>query len=404
MSGKIYMTIIGAGLIGCALAYRLSGELGTKRDIVVIEKNNQVNAENQSSRNSGVIHSGIYYPQDIGPLKAALCLKGNRLLYGFCKRYGVPHKKTGKLMVATDKMEEEYLEDVYRIAGQNRVPDVEMIGPREISCLEPNVTGKRALYIPTAGIVEPTLLIKKLHQLAEDNGVIFLMENEVTGIGHSGSDFSITIKSRSGDEVFKTHMVVNAAGLYSDEIAGIINPSSPYIIDAIKGESAKFYCSAREDIKMSGLNVYPVPFGYYPDGEKLVAPFSEFKNLFYHGRVHKSAGVHLSPTIDMQGSDYMIGDTVTVGPAYSRPRDKEDYSSTRDAGYYHSMVKSFFPGIKPEDISLHQAGIRAKLSGFYDFVIERDPGFKNFINLTGIDSPGLTASLAIAGYTANLIL
>ncbi len=105
----------------------------------------------------------------------------------------------------------------------------------------------------------------------------------------------------------------------------------------------------------------------------------------------------------MKENDFIVGDTVIIGPAYSKPKDREDYSQTREGKYYLEMIRTFFPNLKLEDISLHQAGIRAKLKDYYDFIIERDSEYPNFINLVGIDSPGLTASLAIAKYVKELL-
>ena len=195
MSEKVNITIIGAGVIGCALAYTLSRDIGGSRDIVVIERNRQVNGENQSSRNSGVIHAGVYYPRSSGPLKARLCVEGNRMLYDFCLRYDIPHKKCGKLIVATDSLEQEYLEDVYRIAKDNGVPGVKIIDKSKIKGLEPNVDGISALYVPTSGIIEATALVNRLHDLAEDSGVIFLTGNNVTGIKYAGGLFKVRIES-----------------------------------------------------------------------------------------------------------------------------------------------------------------------------------------------------------------
>ena len=403
MSEKVNITIIGAGVIGCALAYCISRDTGSSKDIVAIEKNKQINGENQSSRNSGVIHAGVYYPNNIGPLKAKLCVEGNRMLYDFCVEYNIPHKKCGKLIVATDSLEEQYLEDVYEIAKRNRVPDLRLIDKKEIKKMEPNVEGTSALYVPTSGIIESTSLVNKLYRLSEEAGVMFLAGNKVTSIKPVDDLFEVNIQSEIDSEVFLTEMVINCAGLYSDDIARMINPESPYHMDPVKGESASFYRSSNSSVEMDGLNVYPVPFGYLPDGSKLMVGFDEFKRLFKEGNIHKSVGVHLTPTFDIRDGKFIIGDTVTMGPAYSVPKDRDDYSSTRDTGYYYSMVKPFFPNIELEDISLHQAGIRAKLSGYYDFVIERDPIYNNFINLIGIDSPGLTSSLAIAEYTLKMI-
>ena len=403
MSVKVDITIVGAGVIGCAVAYRIASEYTGSKDIVVVERNSQINGENQSSRNSGVIHAGVYYPSDVGPLKAKLCVEGNRMLYEFCKSHNIPHKMCGKLLIANDALEEEYLYDVHRIASENNVPDLEIIGQKDIAALEPNVNGVRALYVPTSGVIESTSLVNKLYDLSEEKEVMFLVGNKVTKIEPHNSGFEVTIESANDKEVFQTETLINSAGLYADEIARMANPNCPYRMDPVKGESASFYKSARDDISMNGLNIYPVPFGYLPDGERLRVGFREFKKLFDEGKVIKSVGVHLTPTFELSGDEYMIGDTVTIGPAYSTPKNREDYIATREPAYYHSMVNPFFPNIRLEDVKLHQAGIRAKLAGHYDFVIERDPVHKNIINLIGMDSPGLTSALAIANHIAKMI-
>ena len=125
MSDDVLISIIGGGVIGCAVALEISKHV--RSDIVVIEKNPQINGENQSSRNSGVVHAGIYYPKDIGPLKAKLCVEGNRLIYDFCKENSIPCIKTGKLIIATDKLEEEYLYDVLDTGRDNGVPDLQIL-------------------------------------------------------------------------------------------------------------------------------------------------------------------------------------------------------------------------------------------------------------------------------------
>jgi glycerol-3-phosphate dehydrogenase len=306
-------------------------------------------------------------------------------------------------VVATDELEEEYLEDVLRIAQENKVPDVRKIDKKGIKDLEPNVKGVSALYVPTSGVIEATSYISKLYKLAEDSGVMFLTGNEVTGIKAAGGNFEMTIQSSSGPEVFQTGTLINSAGLFSDEIARMADPESKYLMEPVKGESAKFYSASRDGLNMNGHNVYPVPFGYLPDGKKLRVSFAEFQDRFNKGKVNKSVGVHLTPAFDYEGGKPVIRNTITVGPAYSAPGNKEDYSSTRNTGYYHSMVVPFFPNIKKQDLSLHQTGIRAKLKDCYDFVIENSPKYKNLINLIGIDSPGLTSSLAIAEHAAKLI-
>jgi L-2-hydroxyglutarate oxidase LhgO len=155
---------------------------------------------------------------------------------------------------------------------------------------------------------------------------------------------------------------------------------------------------------MNGLNVYPVSCGYLPDGEKLRVDFKEFQKQLELGKVHKSTGVHLTPTFEIKENKYVVGDTVIAGPAYTKPKDREDYSHKREEKYYLDMVRPFFPNLKLEDLGLHQTGIRAKLKDRYDFVIEKDPVFSNVINLVGMDSPALSASLAVAKYVKELLL
>jgi L-2-hydroxyglutarate oxidase LhgO len=401
MSEEIQITIIGGGVIGCAVAYELSRD--SDLEIALIERNRQINGENQSSRNSGVIHSGIYYSRKTGPLKARLCVEGNRLLYQFCREHSVPHKKTGKLVVATDKLEEEYLADIYKTALDNQVPGVKMISGRKVINYEPNVRAVSALYVPTTGIVEPTILVDRLYRIAESCGVMFLVGNEAVEIRPQGKSIKVKIKSDTGVEIFKTRLLINAAGLYSDDIARMINPASPYVMDPVGGEWGRFYRNKRDDILMNGLSVYPVSCGYLPDGERLRVGFKEFQKQLELDKVHKSTGVHLTPTFEIKENEYIVSDTVIVGPAYTRPKDREDYSPKREESYYLDMVRPFFPNLRLEDLGLHQTGIRAKLKDRYDFVIEKDPLFSNVINLVGMDSPALSASLAVAKYVKEML-
>ncbi|MBM3707042.1 MAG: NAD(P)/FAD-dependent oxidoreductase [Actinobacteria bacterium] len=402
---EIHITIIGAGAVGCAIAYELSRYFSDEksREIVVVEKNEQINGENQSSRNSGVIHAGIYYPKDFGPLKSKFCVEGNNLLYNFCSKYDVPCRKTGKLVVAVNKLEEEYLEDVYRIAVENQVSGVRYLSKEEIKKFEPNVEGISALYVPASGIVEPTCLVSRFYKIAEENGAIFLEGSRVVEV-EPECDFSyIGIKTRTGTERFRTRFLINSAGLYSDEVAKMINPESPYEMEPVKGEWAKFYSTRRPDIMINGLNVYPVPAGYTPDGVKLSISLKEFNKLFKENKITRSVGVHLSPTFSLDRGRHVIGDTIIVGPAYSRPKDKEDYAHSKNEKTLLDAVISFFPNLRIEDISLHQTGIRAKLKNHYDFVIESDRKYTHCVNLVGIDSPGLTSCLSIARYVKEII-
>jgi L-2-hydroxyglutarate oxidase LhgO len=398
MTTSIDIAIIGAGVVGSAIAYELSkkGSL----EICLIDKNPHIPGENQSSRNSGVIHAGIYYPKDKGPLKVQFCVQGNALMYEFCSHHKISCRKTGKLVVATNTLEEEYLMDVLRIAVENSVPGVKLISHSQIKEIEPNVEGIMALYVPSSGIVDASTLVEKLAYLSEQQGVFLLPGTEVIDIKAKANSVVLTTKCGNNHETIEARLLINAAGLYSDVIAKLINPESPYEMAPIKGEAAKFYMTKRDNLLMHGMNVYPVPYGYLADGSRLEVPFSEFKTLFEQGKITKSVGVHLSPTFDANGN---ISSTVTVGPAYSSVKSKEDYTESRELSYYVSMVKSFFPHLLESDLELHQVGIRAQLKDKYDFVIEKDKKYPHCINLVGIDSPGLTSSLAIAEYVTKLI-
>ncbi|MBI4447490.1 NAD(P)/FAD-dependent oxidoreductase [Candidatus Woesearchaeota archaeon] len=401
MSEKIKFAIIGGGVVGCAVAYELSKVY--RNDICVLERNLKIPGENQSSRNSGVIHAGIYYNKEDEPLKAKLCIGGNKLLYEFCAKYAVPCKKTGKLVVAINKREEEFLDDLLSNALANNVSGIRKIGGEEVKAFEPNVDAKSALYVPTTGIIDPASLVGKLQFLSESNNTIFLAGNKVVNIKPGEESFELTTQSGNRIETFETEFLINAAGLYSDDVARMVNPDAPYKIVPTRGESAKFY--KRNDTFMNGLSVYPVPEGYYNQtGKKAHVSLKIFKALLEKGKVARTVGAHLTPTFDLIEGEQVVGRTVTIGPVKTVGLGKEDYGSNlKSEREYWKRVKKFFPNLKGECIHLHQAGIMAVLEGHKDFVIERDSKFPNCINLIGIDSPGLTSCLAIAKYVKEIL-
>ena len=355
------ITIIGGGVIGCAIAYELSGDY----EVLLVEKN-QIPGENQSSRNSGVIHAGIYYEPD--SLKARLCVEGNRLLYDFCETNGVSHKKTGKLIVATNSEEETCLENLLERANQNGVPGVRLITREEARDYESNVRAHSALYVPTSGIIDSASLVGKLRNLSTE--VNFLDKRKVVWI----SENKITLNS---GETFETDLIINAAGLYAEDISRLTNPKKSYGLTAFRGEASKFYADPDTSVSM---NVYPVP-----------------REVESGGETFQTLGVHLTPTLDLESN---LSQTITVGPAYVGGVEKEDYSHSLDKQHFLDSVAPFFPNLTLEDLSLHQTGIQVKRSESHDFIIEREG---NIINLIGIDSPGLTASLAIAKHVKELM-
>lgn len=378
MSTRISIAIVGGGAVGCAVAWALSKEYS---NVFVFEKNPAISrGDNQSSRNSGVIHSGIYYDQETRPEKAALCVEGNRLLYGFCNRFRVPALKVGKLIVATEEIEEEELDQYLERARENGVPRVERISGDRVKEIEPNVRARSALCVHTAGILDPTALVYRLHTLASRQGVHFITGTEVVGAESNGELIRLCLSYPDGrKEDVEARTVVNAGGIYGDCIARMADPDSPYELDPVSGVSYKFYRHKRPELMLNGTNVYPIP--------RYVAT--------QHGR-HFTVGVHLTPTFGETGYPPVLGTTVTVGPRLVPMGERNPKTEAKSSPEsFVNSIRPFFPGLRVNDLLWHQSGLQARLKGYLDFVISSLPTSPNFINLLGIDSPGLTSCLAI---------
>jgi L-2-hydroxyglutarate oxidase LhgO len=386
MSDHLEITVVGAGVIGTAVAHLLARQ---GREVFVIEKNPGVTqGENQSSRNSGVIHAGLYYDKDTRPLKARLCAEGNKLLYEFCERYDLPHLACGKLVVATKEEDLPAMEIYKERALGNGVP-CEKISGEAAREREPLVNALAALWLPSSGIIDPTAYLHQLYALASADGAQFLTQTEVTRAKPGPEGIEITLKYRDGAmDSFLTKRLINCAGLYSDDLARLVNPDSAYSIDPMRGEAACFYRSKRPELAMGDLNIYPTPY-----------------QLHMPGGTYWTVGVHLTPTLEpLPGGGAQPGSTITVGPLNRTAKDKEDYGGDyRPMEDFHKQVADFFPGLKPDDLQPYQAGIQARLSGHQDWVLEFDAKHPACLNLLGFDSPGLTGSLAIAREVRGLL-
>lgn len=395
--GKQKVIIIGAGAVGSAIAYTLSQN--NKFEITVLEKNETIPGVNQSSRNAGVIHAGIYYSKEKEPLKSRLCVEGNKLMYEFCAREGVPHKKVGKLIVATNEREKEYLMYFFESAKANKVPGIKIISEKEIKKLEPNLNAISAIYVPSSGIVDAKKLVKKYKELAEKNGAKFITSTEVLDIKPQDGGFSVEARSEKMNKSFTADIVINSAGLSSDVIAKMINEDSPYELLPTRGEFVQF--ENVSDVRV-GMNVYPAPYGFYTEtGEKAHVGLEEFLELYKQGIVTRTVGVHVTPTIN---EDLTLGSIAIVGPVKSVKTERDDYTNNlKDEEVYHEKISSYLPGIKLGHLKKHYTGIMASEKNFKDFIIEKDKNYPNFINLIGIDSPGMTSSLAIARHVAQLM-
>ncbi len=369
--------------MGCWLALELSKK---ESDIFLFEKNvGIIQGENQSSRNSGVNHAGLNYDLQTRPLKAKLCVKGNKLWQEFCSKYGLPFLKVGKLMVALTESEEHELDIYYRRSVENGVPEVRKISGQQAREFEPNVTARSALFIPSSGIFEPTSLLRQVYFLAASQGVQFMTATEIVDMESEHDRPAIKIRYRDGKtDWMGARKVINAAGVHAIEIANMIDKEFPLKAALIRGDSMKFYRKARPELYMRGVNIYPTP-------RTVNTPF---------GPQH-TVGVHITPMFDCIDGHFIIGDTVMVGPKLipvSRANDFQTPMPEPEAFIEHT---NFFPQLRADDLTPNFGGVQARLDGYSDFYTARDRKCPNIIHLIGIDSPGFTSAPAIARHVKN---
>jgi L-2-hydroxyglutarate oxidase LhgO len=369
MLAEIDVAIIGAGVIGLATAGEIAQE---KKGVFVFEKNRTFGLET-SSRNSEVIHAGIYYPED--SLKAKLCVEGKSLLYKLCDKHNIAYKKTGKIIVAADENEISWLEELYEQGRKNGVDDLVLLSRTELKKLEPNIEARAGLLSPSSGILDSYTLLKFLYSQAREKGARFVFDTEVIGIERAGAKYKVQIKDRDGISAFVAHVVVNCAGLNSDKIAqlaGIDIAKAGYKLHYCKGE---YFSLSSKYRNLVVRLIYPVP-------------------------EQAGHGIHLRQGLDGR---------VLLGPS-ARYVEAIDYAvdETQKQAFYNS-AKRFLPLVELEDLDPESAGIRSKLQGpgeaFRDFVIAREEkeSLPSLINLIGIESPGLTASPAIARYVGRMV-
>ena len=369
MSIEVDLTIVGAGIVGLAIAAEVAQE---GKETCVIEKNRTFGLET-SSRNSEVVHAGIYYPED--SLKARFCVEGNRLVYQLCEQYGIDHKRLGKIIVAVNEEEVKELEELSERGRKNGVEDLQFLSRKELKELEPNIEATAGILSPSTGAVDSYSLMRILYGQARERGVDFIFNTEVTGIERVGEQYSVEINDREGVSSFNTGVLINCAGLYADNIArlaGIDVERSGYRIHYCKGEYFGL------DSRIRGLV------------SRLIYPIPELAGK----------GIHITSSFDGR---------MRLGPnaIYTNEIDYQ-VDETHKTAFYDS-VRRFLPALEFDDLTADFAGIRPKLQGpqdtFRDYVItnEDDKGLPGLINLIGIESPGLTAAPAIAGYVAGMV-
>jgi glycerol-3-phosphate dehydrogenase len=368
---QVQVVIIGGGVVGCAVAHALSGRWP---DVFLLEQMPKLGMMT-SSRNSGVIHSGIYYSKN--SLKARHCLEGNRLTYEFCEAHQVPHRRTGKLIVAASAGEEKELLALKARGEANGVEGIRVVGHAEIRKREPHVNGVVALEIPSTGICSAEEMVRAYARIASEQGAHILTRARVKAL--DALDDAVRVTVEIGDpesavtEEIETRCVVNAAGLFADEVAGLLGNNS-WKIYPVRGE----YCEIRgaKSAMINGL-VYPLP---HPDVLSL--------------------GVHFTKT---------LWGPVLVGPSATYVVEKNNYERDRlSIAEFARSAQELLPELKEDDLQLGYSGLRPKLvapgaKGPADFVITRDERVRRAIHLVGIESPGLTAAPSIARQVTQLV-
>ncbi len=366
MTVDVDCVVIGAGVVGLAIARALQQ---SGRDVILLEKECSFGTET-SSRNSEVIHAGIYYPP--GSLKAELCVRGRHLLYAYCGARGVPHARLGKIIVATTATEVPTLVRYLETARTNGADDLEWLDTTRLQAFEPAVHAVCGLLSPSTGIIDSHAYMQALSDDFTMAGGEFIRASPVS----SGRVLRGQIELHLADDeatVIKARAVVNSGGLYAPNIAAAIE----------------------------GFPKEHVPCPRYAIGHYYVlAGRSPFRHLVYPVAGKGGLGVHV--TLDLSGA-------ARFGPDV-RWRDGIDYEfddSQREA--FVEAIRTYYPGMEAKDLRPGYTGIRPKISGpeepSHDFCIQNgaDYGAEGLINLFGIESPGLTASLAIAERVCALI-
>jgi len=364
---KVEAVVIGAGVVGLAIARALSLR---GIEVIVLEREAGI-GYGTSSRNSEVIHSGLYYqPRS---LKACLCVEGSRALYRYCAERRVPHKQCGKIIVATNAVEDAYLENLKQRAQANSVEGIELIGPHRLNLLEPHLRGTSALLSLSTGIIDSHALMLSYQADVEAAGCTVCFHTPVLAGAITGHRIALFTGGVDSTEL-ETELLVNSAGLEAWDVSSRLKDLDPETIPPkYLAKGSYFALSGRSPFRHL---IYPVP---EPGG----------------------LGVHL--TFDLSGQARFGPDVEWVD------RINYEVQPERCRSFY-TAIRRYWPGLRDDSLMPGYSGIRAKTTSRDqepgDFVIQgpRQTGREGYIALYGIESLGLTASLAIADHVADLAL
>jgi L-2-hydroxyglutarate oxidase LhgO len=362
---QIECVVIGAGVIGLAVARALAAR---GREVIVLEAAEAIGV-GTSSRNSEVIHAGLYYPR--GSLKATLCVRGREMLYDYCAAHNVPHQRCGKLLVATARNQIPQLEGILARGKENGVLDLMRISGEEAQALEPALQCVEAVFSPQTGIVDSHQLMLALQGDAERDGAMCAFHSPVEAIEANNGRFVVTVGG-AAPATISAACVINSAGLQANRLAR----------------------------RIRGLDARHVPPLYLARGNYFSVPGrAPFSRLIYPMPNDAGLGVHL--TIDLGGQARFGPDVEWV--------DSINYGvDPRRAESFYAAIRAYWPQLPDGALQPAYAGIRPKLSGpgepAADFLIQGPAahGVRGLVNLFGIESPGLTACLAIAQRVCEL--
>ncbi|WP_207798137.1 NAD(P)/FAD-dependent oxidoreductase [Bermanella marisrubri] len=367
---KVEAIVVGAGAVGLAIARAISSTLN---DVVIIDQHSQFGSET-SSRNSEVIHAGIYYPNNT--LKAETCVRGKHLLYDYCQQFNIPHRAIGKLIIAFNPAEVQQLETLHQQALQNGVTDLQWLDAKQLKKYEPDLNGHAALFSPSTGILDSHTYMQTLLTHAQQRGTMFIGQTRFLHASFQVNHWVVKFQNPDGSiGEIASQWLINSAGLGAQACAQQIDGITPSLIPPL-------YLCRGHYFTYSGRN--------------------PFKHLIYPVPEKNQTGLGIHSTQDLAGQ-------LRFGPDSQYIEDLDYEVNSALKADFIDAIKRYWPKLDEDKLHAGYSGIRPKLQApgdsSKDFIIQssREHGLPNLVQLFGIESPGLTASLALAERVHALI-